>query len=161
VETVDDAVQLLGRNELRRWLEMMLMGAAEARQATPALQESALARGRLLELLARQRGEPETAARARFTLGMFSMLEVLLQVPLAEALAPLRLGEVLEQALLQHSGPWADELTLAQACDLGDEASFLAAAERLGGVEQVLPLVEEAWGWAALASGTVAKPTAG
>jgi len=155
VETVDDAVQLLGRNELRRWLALMLLNTGQSRQASPALQESALARGRLLELLARQRGEPEAAARARFTLGLFSMLEVMLQVPLAEALAPLRLGEVLEQALLHRSGPWADELKLAEACDLGDEAGFLAAAEQLGGAEQVLPLVEEAWGWAAVASGTV------
>ncbi len=154
VDSIDDAVQLLGRNELRRWLELMLLNAAEARQASPALQESALARGRLLELLARQRGEPEAAARSRFTLGLFSMLEVLLQLPLAEALAPLRLGDVLEQALLQGTGPLADELKLAVSCDVGDEAGFLSVAERLGGVEPLLPLVEQAWGWAAVASGT-------
>lgn len=160
VETVAGAVQLLGRNELRRWLELMLLNAAEARQASPALQESALARGRLLELLARQRGEPEAAARMRFTLGMFSMLEVLLQLPMAEALAPLRLGETLQQALLHGTGPLADDLKLAVSCDLGDEAGFLAVAERLGGVDPVLPLVEQAWAWAAAASGTVAASPA-
>ena len=66
------------------------------------MQEQALARGRLLELLSRHDGD--AAPEALFSVGLFSMLDVLLQLPLAAALAPLRLGDPASQALLRQAG---------------------------------------------------------
>jgi EAL and modified HD-GYP domain-containing signal transduction protein len=147
VETVEQAVTVLGRAELYRWLSVQLMSAAAARQASKALQESALARGRLLELLARERGDADPGAH--FTLGMLSLIEPLLQVPLAAALEPLRLGEASREALLSGRGPWADRLALLEAIDGSDAARFEMLAEGLGLGAELPVLVAQAWGWAA------------
>jgi EAL and modified HD-GYP domain-containing signal transduction protein len=159
VDSVEQGVMVLGRNELVRWLSVMLMTAADGRQATQALQEHALARGRLLELLAQRQGEPAPAAL--FSLGVLSMMEVLLQSPLATVLAPLRLSEPASQALLQRQGPWADYLHLASALDGSDSARLDAVSARWGGANPVLDLAAQAWSWAAGVSGTVAAPPPG
>ena len=53
VESIEQAVMVLGRNELYRWLSVLLLSSADGRKASRALQEIALARARLLETLAR------------------------------------------------------------------------------------------------------------
>ncbi|MBP6765483.1 MAG: HDOD domain-containing protein [Rubrivivax sp.] len=152
VETVANAITLLGRAELGRWLSVMLLSAASGRQASAALQEDALARGRLLELLGRQR-HVEHADRL-FTLGLLSRLHLLLQMPLAAALEPLRLSDDVRQALLQRQGPWADYLALADEIEGDDEARFGALCAPWGGIDAVLAVAEQAWGWAGEVAGT-------
>ena len=146
VEVVDDAVQLLGRSELQRWLSVQLLSAAKSRQTARALEEGALVRGRLLETIARRRQEAN--AGAHFTLGVLSMIEPLLQVPLADAVGPLRLGDEASAALLRREGPWAARLALLDALDRqgSDEAERLAV--ELGLQEgELAGLVDDAWGW--------------
>ena len=147
METVDDAVTLLGRAELYRWLSVQLMSAAAARQASKALEESALARGRVLEAIARARNEDNPGAH--FTLGLLSLIEQLLQVPMAQALAPLRLSEPALQALLERRGAWAPRLALLDAVEnsLAEAAEVIAA--ELGVAESLPEIVEQAWVWAA------------
>ncbi len=148
IESVEQAVLVLGRQELSRWLSMLLMASATSRQAAAALQEQALARGRLLELLARADKEP--APEALFSVGLFSMLEALLETPLAQALAPLRLSESASQALLHDQGPWSPYLQMAVAMDgSGSGIQAETLADRWGGIEAVQALSETAWAWAA------------
>lgn len=147
VQSVDAAVKLLGRQELQRWLSVLLMSVADSRQASRAVQEMALARGRLLEGLGRLRGH--AAPQTLFTMGLMSLLEVLLQTPLADALAPLRLPAEVVQALLQRQGPLADYLLLAEALDAADSAGIEVRAPGFGGVDVVQALADEAWVWAA------------
>ncbi len=147
VESVDAAVMLLGRVELQRWLQVLLLSVSESRQASLAVQESALARGRLLENLAQESGEP--AAQVLFTVGLMSMLEVVLQVPLATALQPLRLGDAALQALLHRQGIYADYLNLAEALDNADGPRIEALAPVFGGTDVVQALAAQAWIWAA------------
>jgi EAL and modified HD-GYP domain-containing signal transduction protein len=159
VDTVEQAVMVLGRNELVRWLSAMLMSAADSRQVSQALQENALARGRLLELLAQRQGEPLPSAL--FSVGVFSMMDVLLQSPLATVLAPLRLSEPAVDALLQRRGPWADYLHLSAALEGDDGARLDAVAARWGGTNPVLDMAAQAWSWASgMASALSAAPSA-
>jgi len=156
VETAEQAVQLLGRRELSRWLQMLLMSSAASRQATAAMQEQALARGRLMELLAgadtqtqEATADSKASAGALFSVGLFSMLETLLETPLAQALAPLRLSDAANQALLHGQGPWAAHLQLATALDSNDPAAAELVAARWGGIDAVQTLADAAWTWAA------------
>jgi c-di-GMP phosphodiesterase len=149
VEVVDDAVQLLGRVELQRWLSVQLLSAAQDRQAARALEEGALVRGRVLEAIARLR--QETNPGAHFTLGVLSLIEPLLQLPLADAVGPLRLGEEATAALLRREGPWAPRLALLDALDTADQpgsdrAAALAAELGLPDGE-LAAIVDDAWGW--------------
>ncbi len=156
VETVDDAVTLLGRNELYRWLSVQLMSAAAARQASKALEESALARGRVLEAIARARNEDNPGAH--FTLGLLSLIEQLLQTPMESALAPLRVSDTARQALVQRSGPWSDRLRLLDLLDAGQAEPADALALALGVQGELPAIVEDAWRWAAeVREGAVAQ----
>lgn len=150
VESVDQAVMVLGRNELYRWLSVLLLSASEGRGTSKALQEIALARARLFEGLAEHRGDAENhPPAALFTVGLLSLMDVLLQRPMAELLQPLRLSVAARQALLDKSGPWANYLQLAADLERHDMASATEHAMEFGGVAQVLEVSDAAWGWAA------------
>ena len=150
-DSVERAVQVLGRGELVRWLSVQLLAAAEARQVSPALQQSALARGRLLETLARFSGRADPASA--FTLGLLSYGEPLLQMTLADALAPLRLSADVNAALLQRRGPLADWLLLAEAVESGAAEAVQEVGARLGVEGAISAHTEAAWEWAAALSG--------
>lgn len=146
VEVVDDAVQLLGRAELQRWLSVQLLASAQNRQAARALEEGALVRGRVLEAIARRRQEANPGAH--FTLGVLSLIEPLLQVPLADAVGPLRLGEETTAALLRREGPWAPRLALLDALDqTGSDAAEQRAGELGLEAGALASIVDDAWGW--------------
>lgn len=150
VESVEQAVQVLGRAELRRWLSVMLLSAAESRTASKALQEAALARGRLLEVVGPAVGLPD--AGAWFALGLLSLIEPLLQVPMATALAPLRLGADTLSALVARQGPLAWSLELLEALDAGDASRVDVLWAAQGAPGPLAMWQEDAWAWAAAMS---------
>jgi EAL and modified HD-GYP domain-containing signal transduction protein len=145
-ESVEQAVMLLGRNGLYRWLTFLLLAGADGRPTSRALHEVALARARLLELLAPSLGAPPPAL---FTTGLFSLMEVMLSMPLADALRPLQLPEAAVQALLQQTGPWRSALDLARALERDDSDATEAMAQRFGGLDVVAEQAHIAWSWAA------------
>ena len=146
VESIDQAVLILGRSELYRWLSVLLLAAVSGRRSSRALQEVSLARARTLELLARECGtEPPDAL---FTVGLLSLLNVMLEVPMSQALQPLRLSESAHNALLDRSGPWHAMLTLSEALERHDLDVVDSVAAQFGGTERVMALSDSAWRWA-------------
>lgn len=146
VASIEEAVLLVGHAGLHRWLCIALLASADGRKVSRALQEVSLARARLFESLAARAGD---APQALFTLGLLSLLDVLLRRPLAEALEPLHLSGDALDALLHARGPWADYLALARNLEAGELDSAAACAQRFGGLDAVLPLAADAWQWAA------------
>ncbi len=148
IESIEQAVVLLGRNELYRFLSMLLIGAAEGRRLSHALQEIALTRGRLLELLAIERGtDPHDGL---FTVGMFSLLDALFQTPLAQALEPLQLAAPAQQALLEARGPWRRYLDIALALEQHDFARVAELGDGfgVGGAQRIIAMADAAADWA-------------
>lgn len=151
VESIEQAVMVLGRNELYRWLSVLLLSNANGRKASRALQEISLARARLLETLARERGV--APPDALFTVGLLSLLDVMLQTPLADALAPLHLGDAARQALLEQRGEWHEYLALAIDLERHDLGAAAVRAGPFGGLDHVLGCSEQAWRWATAIQG--------
>ena len=146
VESIDQAVLILGRSELYRWLSVLLLAAVSGRRSSRALQEVSLARARTLELLAHECGtEPPDAL---FTVGLLSLLNVMLEVPMSQALQPLRLSESAHNALLDRSGPWHAMLTLGEALERHDLDVVDSVAAQFGGTKRVMALSDSAWRWA-------------
>jgi EAL and modified HD-GYP domain-containing signal transduction protein len=161
LDDVAQAVQVLGRNELYRWLSVLLLDAGSGRPASTALQQVALAKARLLELLAlkapqapdaAQPADPAATPGTLFTLGLMSMLEQLLQVPLATAVEPLRLSEPLREALLHRRGPLAQHLMLLEVLDGDDLDALIDLAPAWGGVATITQAAQQAWVWAETAA---------
>ena len=147
VTSIEEAVMLLGHGGLNRWLSIALLANADGRRASRALQEVSLARARFMEMLAADRGRDPP--QALFTVGLLSLLDQLLQTPMAEALAPLHLSDPAMQALLQRRGPWTEYLALASDIEANRMASAESCAAAFGGLEAALRKSHEAWQWAA------------
>ena len=123
------AVMLLGLKKLFRWAALLLT-ASRAGGAPPAVGSTAVVRGRLMELLAAESMSPEECDSA-FVVGVFSMLDAMLGVPMDKALELLSLPQTVVDALLTHTGPFAELLALAKACESGDDAAFTSTSSAL------------------------------
>jgi c-di-GMP-related signal transduction protein len=93
-------------------------------------------------LLAAETLPPEDCDNA-FVIGIFSLLDSLLGMPMHSALSNLSLPDSVTDALLKQSGPMADYLQLVLACETGDDATFARCAH-------TLQLTEKQINWAHL-----------
>ena len=123
------AVMLLGLKKLFRWAALLLT-AARTGAAPSSVGQTAVVRGRLMELLAGELLPPEECDNA-FVVGVFSLLDTMLGVPLDKALESVALPEPVMDALLRGTGVFAPFLELTLACESGDEAAFAKNAEAL------------------------------
>ena len=123
------AVMILGLKKLFRWA-VLLMTTSQADATGPVISNMAVVRGRLMELLASELLPPEDSDNA-FVTGVFSLLDRMLGVPLAEALNSISLPEVVVEALLLRTGKLAPFLELTEACESADDEVFAKAANAL------------------------------
>ena len=144
LDSIDQAVMVLGRDTLYRWVAQMLVRLAPARPAGQALQAQALARARFLELLARASGQASDAG-GLYLLGLATMLPLLLQCRLDEALQSLHLPAAALQALRGDDGPWLRHLALLNALERRDMVAAEALAQSFGGLDAVLACSAQAW----------------
>jgi c-di-GMP phosphodiesterase len=102
---------------------------------------SALVRARMCELLSDEAGRRERA----FTVGLFSVINRLIGMPMREALEALPLADEVVDALLRGEGPEGRALRVVLAWELGD---FGAGEGVPGGPERVARAYREAVAWA-------------
>ena len=123
------AVMLLGLKKLFRWAAL-LMTTSGSSGASNAVAHSAVVRGRLMELLAAQLLSPEECDNA-FVVGIFSLLDTMLGLPLDEALEAISLPQSVTDALLDDKGVLAPFLQLTLACENADDTLFAETATEL------------------------------
>jgi c-di-GMP phosphodiesterase len=145
VGTVREAMALLGARMTRRWAAVVAMAGSGAGRPDGLLVD-ALLRGRMLEELAADM--PGLDRDRAFTTGLFSMLDVLVDRPMWEALDGLGLPAEVEAALLAVEPPYGPLLArvrahLAGTVDGGAASERLDAAYRaaLAWLEPLLPEV--------------------
>lgn len=130
VTSFKHAVMLLGLNRLFKWAALLLT-TSNAGDMPPAVGTTAVARGRLMELLATELLPPEECDNA-FVVGVFSLLDTMLGQSMATALDTVSLPASVTQALLHRTGPLAPFLELTIACETGDDEAFGRTATQLG-----------------------------
>ena len=123
------AVMILGLKKLFRWAALLLTTSRKD-GSPPAVGQTAVVRGRLMELLAAELLPPEECDNA-FVVGVFSMLDTMLGVPMERALESVALPESVVEALLHNKGVFAPFLELTRACESGDDAAFARTADAL------------------------------
>jgi len=130
VQSLRQALTLLGYTPLYRWLTLLLATASTSGYS-PVLLETAVVRGRLAELLA-QAALGKSEAENVFVAGMFSLLDRLLGIPMKEVLDNIQLSDGVVAALLTRSGKYGPYLALAEACELNSNlVASLAATLKL------------------------------
>jgi EAL and modified HD-GYP domain-containing signal transduction protein len=115
IASIEQAVVVVGRSRLYRWLVLLLFVAGKNDDDRPILQEMAQVRAELMVRLGERYlpGEDE----GLYLTGLFSMLEALIQRPLARILAEVEVPATVSQALLERAGPYAPFLSLAEAAE--------------------------------------------
>lgn len=131
ITSVKDAALLIGQDFLYRWLVLAMCAMGPAGEGQQALLETALQRGRLMELLAGSAVDP-VAPETCFMAGMFSLLDIMLKVSMDSLLASLSLPAVARAAIVERSGPCAPLLQLAEACEKGDAEQIVDLCFLLG-----------------------------
>jgi EAL and modified HD-GYP domain-containing signal transduction protein len=129
IASLRQALGLLGHAPLQRWLTLLLVTAGN--NHAPVLMETAVVRGRLTELLG-QAALGKSAADDLFVAGMFSLLDRLLGLPMAQVLDKVGMPDDVVAALLDRSGIYGPYLALAEACELdANLAGALAGALKI------------------------------
>ena len=120
------AIMMIGLKKLFRWAAL-LMTTSRPGGAPPAVGSMAVVRGRLMELLALELLPPDECDNA-FVVGVFSMLDTMLGIPLDKALETISLPESVVDALVHNTGVLAPFLELAKACESADDEVFARTA---------------------------------
>lgn len=151
IESVAEAVNKLGRHQLRRWLQILLYTTpgSPVELNSPLLQ-LATTRGKLLELMSLQvhRDNVVCAERA-FTVGIMSLADALFSMPMADILENVELADDVRAALLHREGTFGAMLDVVERLEKADTGrQFTAALRRLGLTsKQVREIELEAFDW--------------
>ncbi len=127
IDSIERALLLLGREKLYRWLMLLIYSADKGSERSAALLENALVRARMMELLGQDL--PEHTRDAMFLVGLLSLVDAMLQVPIDKAMASLGLAPEIEAAVVRGEGPMAKTLALVVSfeADNPDNLTQLAA----------------------------------
>jgi EAL and modified HD-GYP domain-containing signal transduction protein len=114
VASIRQALIMLGVDNVRRWATLTLVGSLEGKPSE--LTVTALVRARFCELSADALGLDSAQL---FTLGLFSLIDAMLDLPLEGILAELPFPAVMQDALLHHTGPMGELVDAVAAMEGG------------------------------------------
>ena len=116
VESVREALTLLGTATVRRWATVMALAAAS--DAPEELVELALQRARMCEVLGGNRAVD--GSDGHFTVGLFSVADALLDSPMEDVLDTLPFSDEIRAALLRREGPKGELLATVVSYEQGE-----------------------------------------
>jgi EAL and modified HD-GYP domain-containing signal transduction protein len=125
VSSIAQALVLLGVENLKRWATLSLFASVEGKPQE--LTVTALVRARFCELAGA--GIADSGSGELFTLGLFSVIDALMDCPIEEVLASTPFPEEMRQALITRQGPRGRLLDCVAMLEIGqlDEAQKLVA----------------------------------
>jgi EAL and modified HD-GYP domain-containing signal transduction protein len=137
VETLGDAILLLGRRQLQRWLQLLFYAKSGGAFPSPLLQLAA-ERAKLMELLAAHLDRDREFAERAFMTGIMSLTSTLLSQPLADIVSPLPVADEVKDALLERKGRLGRLLDLCERLEAGDQAAMREAVRGLPEISTAL-----------------------
>lgn len=125
ITSFTQAITMLGRRQLQRWLQLLLYARQQPDGLPNLLLPLAARRGAQLESLCGQHGGGRDDQDLAFMTGVFSLLDRLLHMPMREIAAELSLPDDVRGALVAREGRLGAWLTLTESHP--DEAALEAA----------------------------------
>ena len=135
LDSIEGAVRHLGRQQLGRWVAILLYAQGTGGRMANPLLTTAAHRGRLMELLsgaAEMEAAGEGGAERAFLVGMLSLAEALLGRPLDRLVQELSLSDELATALVERSGQLGTLLSLVESIERGNAAKFIPELDARG-----------------------------
>lgn len=119
VTSIKQAIVRVGLQHIRTWASIMILGSVSDKP--DELMTMALVRGKMCELLAVQQHSRQE--NSYFTVGLFSLLESILDAPMEQILRELPLADEINQALLHGTGRMGKVLHCVQDYEQGNWAA--------------------------------------
>jgi c-di-GMP-related signal transduction protein len=117
IESIRQTLVLLGLQQIRSWVSLLTLSALEDKPSE--LTVTAMVRAKMAERMCEEAGQFNTDVA--FTVGLFSTLDAMLDMPMDEILETLGLAEGLAAALTaEHSGSLGEVLECVLAYERGD-----------------------------------------
>jgi len=149
ITSIAQAITLLGRNYLYRWLSFLLLNVADPGYREWVLTEQALARAALMERLGKIKNDAALSPDSLFLTGLFSLLDQLMGYSLQDLVAQIQIPDEIRLALLRREGVLAQYLALAEACESIIPENIEHRSSRLGfSASEVNLAVFNALSWA-------------
>jgi EAL and modified HD-GYP domain-containing signal transduction protein len=133
---VKQALVYLGEKEIRRFVSLIAMSRLAEGKPNELLRAACI-RGKFCELLG---GHEQVSPSEMFTLGMFSLIDAVIDQPMGKILAELPLSGRIKDALVDRKGRLAGYVELVRSYEIGkwDWVSRLTRALQLDG--QTVPV---------------------
>jgi EAL and modified HD-GYP domain-containing signal transduction protein len=126
ITTIDQCLQLLGRERFYRWLSLLLFDVQNPGYVERILTEQALVRANLMERMGQRARRAEANPDQLFLTGLFSLLDKLLDRSMAETLASVSVPQAVTDALIAARGPLVPFLNVVVACEKGVQEDIAA-----------------------------------
>ncbi len=141
VTSIKHAVVRVGLQHIRTWASVLMMGSVSDKP--DELMTMALIRGKMCEILAQQHKFPDETSY--FTVGLFSLLESLLDAPMEHILEGLPLSQAINDALLRGEGTRGQVLRCVQEYE---QAHWSALASHCAAAGDLALAYRKAVAWA-------------
>ena len=148
IDSLRHAISLVGNQRLKN-LTTLILFKVIGHDKPSALATTAIVRGRFAELIALKAGLVDKAGEA-FLIGLFSLIEALVDRPMAKVLAELNLNSEITDALLRKPGKLTSVLEIVIAYEQATWEKYDLYLPMIGLREETVgKLYLEALGWVA------------
>jgi EAL and modified HD-GYP domain-containing signal transduction protein len=125
VDSIRQAIVYLGIREIRRFVTLVIISELAADKPIDLVRLSVV-RARWCELLAENSQRPQDTTEM-FLLGLFSLIDAILDRPMVQLLGMLPISDAMKEALLKDQGPLAPFLRAILAYEQGQAKECLRA----------------------------------
>lgn len=130
VKSVRHGVALLGEKELRNFCMLVIISEL-ASDKPDELVRLVLVRAKLCEVLGKSVGISESECLNLYMIGLFSLLDAMLDCPMSEILDKLPINAVVKESLLGKKNGYTDFLCLSQAFEKNQKDECLLLQKKL------------------------------
>jgi c-di-GMP-related signal transduction protein len=137
IASIRQGLVYLGENEIRRFIALAAMSKMASNKPAEIIRLSCI-RGKFCELLGCETSHKVDPSEL-FMLGMFSLLDAIIDQPMNQIMNRLPLSKDLGNALVHANGPLIGYLNLVKEYEKGNWSGANDYAQKLGIKENVLP----------------------
>jgi len=147
ISSIKQAIVLLGQQGIRSFISLIIMAKLASEKPVELLRTSII-RARMCELLGKGSRSPVDTSEL-FTLGLFSLIDAILDQEMEKLMEKLPLSEPIKRALVNHDGHLSHFLDLVKSYETGDWKGLSESVAKVGiGEDKVPEYYLDAIGWA-------------
>lgn len=151
IETVRHAITILGRHQIKRWIQLAMFASAEHSGMEHPLVDMAAVRAGIMENLAdchHALKNTHDSSEKAFMTGILSILERVYDIPMDEVVQKLNLSDDIRDALILRHGALGQLLHLAESIEQMEFSQVsLQLAEMDISVDELLESQKRAYNW--------------